>query len=125
MATPDPAPPPRTAGSLPRPGEKVGTPDEGMPFDHIVVVMMENHSFDNLLGDLGRTRRHEVKALSFSEDKATNSNPGVGGLPAQVLAYPLTTTAQATNITQSWRATHEQIDGGAMDGFVRTSNASE
>jgi phospholipase C len=21
-----------------------------MPFDHIVVVMMENHSFDNLLG---------------------------------------------------------------------------
>jgi phospholipase C len=95
-----------------------------MPFDHIVVVMMENHSFDNLLGDLGRTRT-DVKALTFANGKATDSNPGSGALPAQVTAFPLASTAQATNITQSWRAAHEQVNGGAMDGFVKSSNAVE
>ena len=88
-----------------------------MPFEHVVVVMMENHSFDNLLGDLGRTRT-DVDALTFADERATNTNPGTGS--DQVAAYPLTDTSQANDITQSWRATHEQIDGGAMDGFVRS-----
>jgi len=115
----------RVAGSLPLANTPPGTPNELMPFDHVVVVMMENHSFDNLLGALHRTREH-VDGLSFDDDaKATNSNPGSGALPGTVTAFPLTTTAQATNITQSWRATHEQINGGAMDGFVRSSGAIE
>lgn len=42
--------PTREPESLPRPGQPAGTSDDAMPFDHIVVVMMENHSFDNLLG---------------------------------------------------------------------------
>jgi phospholipase C len=111
-------------GSVPFPDRPVGDPNAEMPFDHIVVVMMENHSFDNLLGDLGRTRP-DVKALTFENGQATNQNPGTGGLPAQVVASPLTSTAQATNITQSWRAAHEQINGGAMDGFVKSSKAVE
>jgi phospholipase C len=49
--------PTRRAGSLPRPDQRAGTPDETMPFDHIVVLMMENRSLDNLLGALARTRR--------------------------------------------------------------------
>jgi len=96
-----------------------------MPFDHIVVVMMENHSFDNLLGALHGTHQY-VDGLSFDQaGHATNSNPGGGALPASVTAFPLTSTAQASNITQSWRATHEQINGGAMDGFVKSSDAVE
>jgi phospholipase C len=114
----------RTAGSLPFPDRPVGTADEQMPFDHIVVVMMENHSFENLLGDLGRTRT-DVQALTFQNGKATNWNPGSGTVPARVSSFPLTSTAQATNITQSWRASHEQINGGAMDGFVKSSGAIE
>ena len=39
----------RQPGSLPFPGKPAGTPS--MPeIEHIVVLMMENHSFDNLLG---------------------------------------------------------------------------
>jgi phospholipase C len=92
-----------------------------MPFDHIVVVMMENHSFDNLLGDLGRTRG-DVKGLEFNaHGEAGNSNPTVAGGPSDVLSYPLKGTAQANNVTQQWKATHEQINGGAMDGFVRSA----
>src|SRR5580704_2822844 len=115
----------REAGSLPFPDRPAGTINAEMPFDHIVVVMMENHSFDNLLGDLSRTRP-DVDGLRFDgAGRATNANPGVGGMPAQVGAYPLASTAQAKNVSQSWKATHEQIDGGAMDGFVRSVDAVE
>jgi phospholipase C len=37
----------REAGSRPFPDKPVGAINTDMPFDHIVVVMMENHSFDN------------------------------------------------------------------------------
>jgi phospholipase C len=110
----------RMAGSLPFPDKPAGEVNEQMPFEHIVVVMMENHSFDNLLGDLGRTRG-DVDALTFdSAGHATNSNLG-GGTPSEVTAFPLPNTAQAKNVTQGWAATHEQINGGAMDGFVRAA----
>ena len=109
---------PREAGSLPRPQDEVGAPDDAMPFDHVVVVMMENHSFDNLLGELSRTRA-EVDGLEFdSSGQARNSNPSVAGGPSDVPAHALPNTAQAKNVTQSWKATHAQIAGGRMDGFV-------
>jgi phospholipase C len=115
----------RAAASLPYPDLPVGNVNEHMPFDHVVVVMMENHSFDNLLGALARTRT-DVKGLTFnSGGNATNSNPAVGATPAEVKAFSLANTAQAKNLSQSWKATHEQINGGAMDGFVRSVAAAE
>jgi len=117
--------PTRRAGSLPFPDRPAGTVNDGMPFDHIIVAMMENHSFDNLLGDLGRSRT-DIDALDFdSSGAATNSNPGGGGTPGTVTAFPLANTAQTTAVTQSWKATHEQVNGGAMDGFVQSTGARE
>jgi phospholipase C len=114
----------RRAGSLPVPEQPAGTVNDGMPFDHIIVVMMEIHSFDNLLGDLGRTRT-DVDALEFDGSGApTNNNPGAGGAPGSVTAFPFASTAQAKQVTQSWAATHEQVNGGAMDGFVRSSTGA-
>ncbi len=110
---------------MPFPERPIGTVNEQMPFDHLVVVMMENHSFDNLLGALSRTRS-DVDGLSFdSAGEATNSNPGSGSTSAAVTAFPLVNTAQARNVSQSWKATHEQINEGAMDGFVRSVDARE
>jgi phospholipase C len=115
----------REAGSLPFPDLPIGTVNEQMPFDHLVVVMMENHSFDNLLGALSRTRA-DVDGLSFdSAGEATNSNPGGTGTPPEVTAFPLSTTAQGPDVSQSWTDTHKQIDGGAMDGFVRSKGSSQ
>ena len=95
-----------------------------MPFDHIVVVMMENHSFDNLLGDLGRNRP-DVDGLTFdSTGNATNSNPNGANPPAEVSSFACPNTTQAKNLTQSWKATHEQINGGAMNGFVRSEKGA-
>ncbi|MGO9820938.1 MAG: alkaline phosphatase family protein [Solirubrobacteraceae bacterium] len=111
----------RDPGSRPFPDEPVGAVNDEMPFDHIVVVMMENHSFDNLLGELGRTG--QADGLTFDAGGATtNSNPGADG---EVRSFAFGNTAQATHVSQSWNATHEQIDGGKMDGFVRSVGANE
>jgi phospholipase C len=108
----------RQPDSLPNPTRPAGTVNAAMPFDHIVVVMMENHSFDNLLGKLALSGQPKAQGLKFSSTGvALNSNPGPAGA---VRSFPLATTAQGTNVSQSWNATHEQIDGGRMDGFVRS-----
>src|SRR6185312_728508 len=116
--------PARGAGSLPFPDRAPGSVDDTMPFDHIVVVMMENHSFDNLLGALPLTNP-AADGLSFENGKATNSNPGANHTPPEVASFPLANLAQSKHVSQSWKATHEQIAGGAMNGFVRASGAIE
>jgi phospholipase C len=116
----------RQPGSLPNPGQPAGTVDETMPFDHLIVVMMENHSFDNLLGALARSGQPAADGLTFnSSGAATNSNPGAIGTPPVVTAFPFPSTAQGPNVTQTWNATHEQIDEGKMDGFVASVDSTE
>src|SRR5438132_13137110 len=102
--------------SLPDPRRPPGTATDALPFDHIVVIMMENHSFDNLLGALAHSGQPKAKGLKFNTaGVALNSNPGPEGA---VRSFPFPNTAQGPNVSQSWNATHEQIDGGRMDGFV-------
>ena len=117
--------PARGPGSLPFPDRPAGSPNPAMPFDHIIVVMMENHSFDNLLGALRRTRP-DVDGLSFNgAGQATNTNPGTAQTGAEVTAFPLANTAQAPHVSQSWKDAHQQINGGAMNGFVTSVGARE
>jgi phospholipase C len=116
------APPARQPGSLPFPSRPPGTVDPEMPFDHLIVVMMENHSFDNLLGALPLTNPN-VEGLDFAGGRAQNSNPGSNQV--KVDSFPLTSTAQQTHVSQAWRATHKQIAGGAMNGFVKSSGSVE
>ena len=97
-----------------------------MPFDHVVVVMMENHSFDNLLGGLARSGQSAADGLTFDgAGRAINTNPGAGGTAAVVAAFAFSSTAQGAHVSQTWNATHEQIDGGRMDGFVRSVGATQ
>jgi phospholipase C len=107
-----------TPDSLPNPKLPAGTVNDAMPFDHLIVIMMENHSFDNALGVLAHAGQPKAHGLRFSTGGvALNGNPGPSG-PVRSFAFP--TTAQGPNVSQSWNATHEQIDGGKMDGFVRS-----
>jgi phospholipase C len=116
--------PSRQPGSLPFPNNAPGSVDDTMPFDHLIVVMMENHSFDNLLGALPLTHA-AADGLDFSEGNPVNSNPGGARTPAVVRSFPLPNTAQAKDVSQSWKATHEQIADGQMNGFVRSSGGVE
>jgi phospholipase C len=95
-----------------------------MPFDHMIVVMMENHSFDNLLGALTQAGNGGADGLTFdAEGHATNANADRHG--QRVTAFPLGTTAQGRNVTQNWNAVHEQVNGGRMDGFLSTAAAPQ
>ena len=94
-----------------------------MPFDHLVCVMMENHSFDNLLGALPRLGQPKADRLTFdSAGQATNTSPSSSGT---VTSYELTNTEQPGSVTRTWNATHQQIDGGKMDGFAESLNSTE
>jgi phospholipase C len=118
----------RIPGSLPDPSRDAGTSDPSLPFDHIVVVMMENHSFDNVLGALPAYGQPRADGLTFVDGKATNSNPAPDGAAAdadRVYAFPLTTTQQGAHVDQSWNATRTQIDGGTMQGFVRSASSQQ
>src|SRR5579862_7885618 len=46
----------RTAGSLPNPAVAPGTSDPFNPIEHVIVIMQENHSFDNYFGKLNDPR---------------------------------------------------------------------
>jgi phospholipase C len=107
----------RRPDSLPDPRRPAGTPTAALPFDHIVVVMQENHSFDNYFGML--PRRGQPRADGFRFDTAgrpTNSNPLRGGI-ARVQHAP--SACQPYGVTQAWTPTHQEVDGGRMDGFAR------
>ncbi|MGH9918713.1 MAG: alkaline phosphatase family protein [Nitrososphaerales archaeon] len=114
----------RQPGSRPFPDLPAGTPNRETPFEHLLVVMMENHSFDNLLGALARDRT-DVDGLAFENGVATNWNPGGANTPPRVMAFPLANTAQGPDVSQSWQDSHAQINGGAMDGFVRSVGSTQ
>ena len=112
----------RQPNSRPFPSKPVGA--ESMPqIEHIAVVMMENHSFDNLLGMLpyrvkakadvdGLPKNKKGQLTSFNPDASGNrifsKHPGS---PCQYEGKP----------SQSWNASHISWDNGKNDGFVRAS----
>jgi len=108
--------PPRLlpVGSRPDPSAAEGV-DRLPQIEHVIVLMMENHSYDNYLGMLDRG-----DGLARGSDGApTSSNPDASGRP--VRAFHMANTCQLPGRpSQSWNATHTQWDGGAMDGFVRS-----
>ena len=99
--------------SRPRPDLPVGT-DLLPKIKHIVVLMMENHSYDNYLGMLaGRG-----DGLACGPDGAPlAANPRQDG--SMVRAHHLTSTVQVERVpTQSWNVSHLQVNDGRCDGFV-------
>jgi phospholipase C len=108
----------RHPGSLPNPKLPEGT-DTLPEIEHIVVVMQENHSFDNYLGMLGR-------GDGFTLDRhgrPMNTNPDPTG--GYVRAFHETDTRQAGSVTQTWDASHLQYAHGRNDGFIGPDSSSD
>src|SRR5580700_2913153 len=107
-------------GSLLRPGSRpyphlpVGV--DTMPqIEHIVVLMMENHSFDDHLGTLGRG-----DGLTLAPDGTpVNYNPAPSGGYIRSFHNPNTCGESDSGITQSWNASHICWDNGTNMGFVK------
>jgi phospholipase C len=85
--------------------------DQDIPIDNIVVVMMENHSFDSYLGHLNAyAHRTDIESAP-----ASASNPTVDGGTAPWIHGPHPCAADTDH---SWGGTHHEIDDGKMDGFA-------
>jgi phospholipase C len=99
----------------PRPEVATGTETLGQ-ISHIVILMMENHSYDNYLGML--TGRGDGFPLD-SRGRPTPTNPAADGTPVPLRHFPGTVQLEGVP-PQSWHASHLQWDDGACDGFVRS-----
>ncbi len=80
--------------------------------DTVVVLMMENRSFDHYFGALSLEEgRTDVDGLA-----ADMSNPDPDGVPV----HPFHTAVDClADPPHSWNRSHAQFNGGANDGFVR------
>src|SRR5260370_34475552 len=76
---------------------------------HIVILMMENHSFDNYFAELGRG---EVLPRS-ADGSPVWSNPRTDPAAPPVFAHRLSSTTQVSETpSQSWSASHVQCNAG-------------
>jgi phospholipase C len=109
----------RPPGSLPNPQLPIGV-DTLPEIEHIIVVMMENHSFDNYLGMLRRGDGFPLKESGV----ALPTNPdGNGNL---IRAFHMPSTCQLDSApSQTWNASHISLspspDAHSNQGFVIAS----
>jgi phospholipase C len=82
----------------------------------VIVLMMENHSFDNYFGVLGRGDGLPVD----HHGRPTAKNPDRDGNFVHSFRMPSTCQLRAAP-SQNWNASHTAYDGGRNDGFVRAS----
>jgi phospholipase C len=128
----------RGPDSLPNPAALPGTPDPALAgIEHVVVCMLENHSYDNVFGCLPPARRFTVDGTSASglldglsmanplgdsgqawnPYGVTDTNPYVGGRTLNAFQMP-STVQLADKPSQEWAASHLQYDGGTCRGFA-------
>lgn len=110
--------PPHQPSTLAHPELPAGT-DTLPQIDHIVVLMLENHSYDNYLGVLRRPGADGFALASNGRPQA--SNRYADGRIQHAFAMP-TTCQLGGKPSQSWVDSHVQYDRGRNDGFVRSGS---
>lgn len=86
-----------------------------LPIEHVIVLMQENRSFDHYLG---RLKGHGQDDVDVPADGASNPATDGGTVPWHHLG---TDEYCFSDTNHEWEGVHEQIGGGAMDGFVKTN----
>jgi phospholipase C len=87
---------------------------QAIPIQHIIILMRENRSYDEYFGQLYQ------RGQPGSEPLPNNfSNPDANGVA--VNSYHETTTCVQTDPDHTWNGLHKCVNGGKMDGFVKTS----
>jgi phospholipase C len=109
----------RGPDSLPFPSLAMGT-DTLPEIEHVVVLMLENHSYDNLFGMLGRAPGRFPRGDGFTlgvDGYPTASNPYPNGRLQRAFHMPSTCQLPGKP-SQEWAASHIQYANGRNDGFV-------
>jgi phospholipase C len=98
-------------GSLAVQTQGASAPDGAqIPLDTIVVVMMENRSFDHYFQDLPNDGFSDVDVAPTG-----TTNPGIDGTP---IPFAHGTQLCFADTNHGWDGTHQEINGGKMDGFA-------
>jgi len=90
----------------------------------LLVLMLENHSYDNYLGMLGRSPGESPHGDGFvigPDGRPTAANPTPDGKIQHAFRMP-TTCQLSGKPSQEWEQAHVQFDGGRNDGFVRSAS---
>jgi len=120
--TPRPAGP----GTLPNPDAAAGS-DQLPLIRNIVVVMMENHSYDNVLG-MQRGRGDGFTLAADGTPTATNPWPATSAVPppagdSVLRAFPMPNPCQpAGHPYNTWDAFWASYAGGKLDGFAASQS---
>ena len=95
--------------------------------DHIVIIMMENHAYDNYFGTYCQTTG------PYCSDSSVGVNPSVC-VPVNLkkpslgcvhpYAYNATQLTPSVDMNHAYKATVGSIDGGKMDGFVQSEKSN-
>jgi phospholipase C len=85
---------------------------EGIPIDHVVLIIQENHSFDNVFSQLGN-------GAKVAAPDATNSHADGTAVARFHLTHPCT-----DEVDHSWNGSLLEYDSGMNDGFVRVNDPS-
>jgi phospholipase C len=111
----------RAPDSLPFPHLPAGT-ESLEKIKHVVVVMMENHSFDNLLGMVPHQVRGRAGVDGLTRMRGRVLNANRDGAGHRVFARHHSSPCQEpSEPSQSWNASHQSYAGGRNDGFVKAS----
>jgi phospholipase C len=104
----------RKPGSVPDPRHAPGT-DLLPGIEHIVLIMFENHSFDNIWGLL---EREDVDG--FPIDKHTGKPSLISKYDNGTIqhAFPMVRTCQNDQPMVNWNSSHFQYNNGSMNGWV-------
>ena len=96
---------------------KDATLGSDIPLDTIVVVMMENRSFDHMLQNLPAFGQPDAEVAP-----AGVTNPDADGTPRPMFHL---TDYCFDDTAHGWNAVHQEWNHGAMDGFVVANNSGD
>lgn len=97
----------------------VTAPAKGLAnLKHIIFFLQENRSFDSYFGMLGPYKASEGLANDVDGLNLNATLPNTQGQPVHPFHYQ---TVCTENLSPAWNESHADVDGGLMDGFMRTS----
>ncbi len=88
---------------------------DALPFEHVIVLMLENRSFDHHFSKLPE---YGVKDVDVAAETDSNPDPIT---KTNIQRYHETRYC-TEDTAHNWGPVHDQYDDGLMDGFVATSN---
>jgi len=87
---------------------------------HIIFFLQENRSFDSYFGMLGPYKASEGLANDVDGLDLNTTLPNTQGQAVHPFHYQ---TVCTENLSPAWNESHVDVDGGLMDGFMRTSTS--